>query len=302
MSTQTHHLAWLRPDAPYAPFVQIGLLACLRATDAPAATRWEPEEGGYSFGCVLRSSLAIEDIGRAIAEAPWPQLEQLPWPSGYGQAIKPVLAKAGGDQVAVWRTLTGPPEPAVVPPPDGAAAGARHVAALLTDGVVDDGGAPGRSRLLRGVKADLSGVKPIKLNARSLARELTVGPEWSPSGAGSGLGLVPEVQTYGGVTGPKPDSIKASSALLYALIVHALAVLTPFGVVYGSRRTVGGLLVGDRGTLVWPVHTTFRDLRALLALYGGATATRGVGCVYRSTPRAVNSMISMFPWGELMST
>lgn len=297
---QQHVLAWLRPDAPYAPFVQIGLLACLRGHDDDAAVRWDPDPSGFSHQCVLTTTKTLEAVADAIVAAPWPDLSALPWPSGFGQAIKPVLAKAGGDQVALWRALTGPPIPLVTPPRNDGEAGARHVAALLTDGALDDAGAPSRSRLLRGVKADLSGVKPIKLRADALARELRDGPTWVPSGAGSGLGLVPEVQTYGGVTGPKPDSIKSSSALLHALIVHALGALPPFGVLRGSQRSVGGPLVGDRGALVWPIHTTDRDLRSLVALYG-SDDPRGVDCVYRSSPRAVNSMISMFPWGELVT-
>lgn len=305
-----HSLSWLRADAPYAPLVQVGLLACLRGADDDASVHWEPDESGFALGCVLRTTKAVEEVGAAVAAAPWPELESLPWPDGFGQSVGAALAPKDSDEsvdrVGVWRNLSGPPVSLLEAPQDGRAAAARHVASLLTDGVLNKDGPLGRSRLVGGVKADLSGFKPARLTASGLADELVAGPDWARNGTGTGLGLVPEVQTYGGVTGPKPDSVNESSALLYALTVHALAALPPFGVLRATRRVVGGVLWSD-GALTWPIHTTPRGLRALVALYGslprhdsGALPTRlrGVAAMYRSRPRPINTTIAMFPWGE----
>lgn len=309
MMRQDHVLSWLRPDAPYAPFVQLGLLACLRGTDDSATTHWRADQSGFALECVLATTETLDVVAERVADAPWPELAALAWPAGFGQAIKPALATQS-DKASAWQALVGPQQAVVTAPVDGYGAAARHAAALLTDGVLDKDLALGRSRLVRGVKADLSGVKAIKRDPAALKRELEQGPVWTSSGAGSGLGLVPEVQTFGGVTGPKPDSVNASSALLYALIVQALGVVPPFAVVRGPRRVVGGLLIGDGGVLSWPIHSTPRALRSLLAAYGAVPtvdqlerqrAPRGVAAVYRSRPRAINSMISMFPWGELVS-
>lgn len=311
MTVQEHPLSWLRPDVPYSPLVQVGLLSCLRGRDDEATLHWRADGSGFGLECVLQTRLSLAEVAASIVAAPWPDLEQLPWHAGYGQAIKPVL-KNEPDQVAAWLQLTGGAQTAsmleaVVDPRQAAE---RHVAALLTDGVLDADGALGRSRLMRGVKADLSGIKPARLDSEKLAAELERGPQWVATGAGSGLGLVPEVQTFGGVTGPKPDSVNASSPLVYALLVHAIGALAPFAAVRGSRRVVGGPLTGEAGTLTWAIHTTPRGLRALVALYGSVPSTDqfnvaglppGVAAVYRSRPRAINSMISMFSWGELIS-
>ena len=184
--------------------------------------------------------------------------------------------------------------------------------------MLDGEGVPARSRLLRGVKADLSSVAnpPKRVTATGLAAELREGPEFRSGQSGMGLGLVPEVQTFGGTTGPDASTVGAYSPLLYLLLWRGIMALPPVPIVRGSHRVVGGPLVARPDVLSWPrwrIPVGLRSLRTLFVLEmihsdpSGereraerceALLARGIDAVYRSRAVALNSMVAVFGWGE----
>lgn len=312
--THDHSLDWMSPFAPYAPVATVGLLAVLGADDPGATAHWATEDGGRP-DLVVRSRLSLEEIAATSAAAPWPRLDGLPWTAKRSQAIKPTLGAAamgsGSKFAAVeeWHALAG--LNGTNAPAEADVRMARElIAALLTDAALDGGGVPGRNRLLRGVKADLSGVaKPPKADPAELLDELEGGPIWRSGSSGRGLGFVPQVQTFGGTTGPEPSSVGAYSSLLYFLCWHGIIAMPPFGVRRGMRTVVGGPLFAAGDVLSWATWSMPLHRSGLIALFGLSAIhdrepdpdlleAHGIGGVFRSAARPINSMISVFGWAE----
>ncbi|HVY76891.1 MAG TPA: hypothetical protein VG898_00105 [Solirubrobacterales bacterium] len=314
-----HRLPWVPDRAPYMPVASVGLLQVLRSADPGAALGWpDPGDPFAPPVLTLRTRLSIERTAEEIVSAPWPRLDALEWPARPSQAIKPSLHKQVGDAedgmaaVHAWRALAGLPpgsDSGRVEDVDRAAAHAL-VAALLTDGVLDESGLPGRNRLLRGVKSDLSGVaKPPKAKTVEIADELKHGMAWTSGSSGLGLGLVPEVQTFGGTTGPTPSAVGAYSKLLYYLCWHGIMAMPPYAVRRGPQTIVGGPLFADAATLSWPIWSMPLRRTALIALFGlepvhapepdrELLRAHGIQAVFRSRAREINTMISVFGWGD----
>lgn len=309
-------VSWVSPRAPYMPVAAVGLLDVLAAADPHVALGWQPSEDPPGPPqLTLSTALPLEDVADTIATSPWPQLDVLDWRATPGQAIKPTLKKlADSDTEALsyWRRLAGFATPPTIDTSTDSVrvATQRLVAALLTDGVLDSDGLPGRNRLLRGVKADLSGVtKPPKMTPDEIAEELANGPVWAPGSSGLGLGLVPEVHTFGGTTGPTPSNVGAFSKLLYRLCWHGIMAMPPFGAKHGARTIIGGPLFSDATTMSWPVWSMPLRRTALVALFGLAAVhavdpdpellrAHGIQAVFRSRAREINTMISVFGWGD----
>lgn len=293
-------LSWMRPDAPYMPIATVGLLSALEDAGHEATARWH--EGSEGAPCLrIETELSVTEIVQAVVEAPWPDINAIPWAGKVGQAIKPMLA-AADDPVGELRRLRRAVDDA------GLIAEGRLLRSLVTEGVLD-GGTPSRNRLLRGVKSDLSGIADkVKLDPAMLEAEITSGPVWTKGTSGRGLGLVPEIQTFGGTTGPNPSDIGSYSALLYRLLWLGILALPPVAVIQRGRRIVGGPLVADRETLCWPTWTIPLDvagLRAYFRLDGIhadqpdlALAQRGVTAVYRADAVPINTTVAVFRWGK----
>jgi hypothetical protein len=135
------------------------------------------------------------------------------------------------------------------------------------------------------------------------------GPAFLPGDSGAALGLVPEVQTFGGTTGRKPADVGATSALLSRLLRHGILALPPSSGSRGGRRVVGGPLVTEHGELSWPRWTVSCGLRELRVLFSLATVhdaepdaralrERGVDAVYRSRPQQLSTTVAVFRWGR----
>lgn len=299
-------LAWMRPNAPYMPIATMGLLAVLAKGNHDARACWVGE--GDAATLRLEVALDADGVAEAIVQDPWPSLERIAWADGkHGQALKPTLKDAVDPLCEFRRLVCAAP-----------ALEARLLRAILTDGVLDGEGVPARSRLLRGVKADLSSVDslPKRMTAAGLAAELRDGPEFRSGSSGLGLGLVPEVQTFGGTTGPEAATVGAYSPLLYVLLWRGIMELPPVPVARGRFRVVGGPLVSEPDVISWPrwrIPVGLRSLRTLLALdavhgepvdrvqrarTGEYLLARGIDAVYRSRAVALNSMVAVFGWGE----
>lgn len=292
-------LAWMRPNAPYMPIATVGLLALLEQHGQRPSAHWGEETGTP----VLNVSVGLDhdDIGELLLDAPWPSLERIPWPGGrWSQGLKPTL-KAIGDPAHSFRALVEGSPPLE----------ASLLRSIVTDGVLDGDGIPARSRLLRGVKADLSSIAkpPRRMTAEALAAEVRNGPAFSNGESGLGLGLVPEVQTFGGTTGPEASTVGAYSALLYLLLWRGIMALPPVAVVRGRRRAVGGPLVTAPDVLSWPVWgfpadlTTLRSLLSLASVHEAQPdarelRARGIEAVYRARAVPLNSMVAVYRWGE----
>lgn len=292
-------LAWMRPNAPYMPIATVGLLALLDQQGHDAAAHWA--DGPATPVLRVSTPLDEDEIGGLLIDAAWPSLERIPWPTGrWSQGLKPTL-KAIGNPAQSFRNLV-----------DGAPAlEAALLRSIVTDGVLDNDGIPARSRLLRGVKADLSSIAkpPKRMSAQGLAAELRQGPDFRSGESGLGLGLVPEVQTFGGTTGPEASTVGAYSSLLYLLLWRGIMALPPVAVVRGRRRTVGGPLVTEPDVLSWPVWrfpANLSMLRSLLSLASVHAAqpderelsARGIDAVYRARAVQLNSMVAVYRWGE----
>lgn len=305
-------LHWMRPEAPYMPVATAGLLRTIRRRDPGVRACWRDDGGPSGTSLVLVSDLDADGIAEAVLGAPWPDLDRVPWPHGRPkQGLRPTLAEVE-DPAAALRSMT-----------DALRTHARSrgddpddvveidlLRAIVTDGALDDAGLPMRSRLLRGVKADLSGVtKPPRATAEALAAELRDGPRFRSGASGLGLGLVPEVQTFGGTTGPEPSSVGAYSVLLHRLLWHGVLALPPVPVARGRTRTAGGPLSTRPDVLSWPVWSTPCDLPMLRAVFGlaevhaevpdvAALAARGLSAVYRADAVPLSSMVAVYRWGR----
>lgn len=305
-------LNWMRPEAPYMPIATIGLLRALDDADVPAAATWRRADGSECLH--LRTNATPEDVARSVIDAPWPRLDRI-WPGKVGQAIKPMLA-ATPDPVGELRRLR-----ATLVAADAAHSGAdrltgeiRLLRALVTDAVLDGDGVPSRSRLLRGVKADLSGIADrVRFDVAALARELVDGLQWRNGTSGRTLGFAPEAQTFGGTTGREPSSVGCHSALLHRLLWLGILALPPTGVVRRGQRVVGGPLVtsaaGGDVRLSWPTWSFAASGRTLVHLFslpevhaeepdGAALRAHGLTSVQRVTSVPINSMIGSFRWAE----
>lgn len=295
-------LGWVAPQAPYMPVATAGLLSVLEDAGHPATTWWEAAD--HALQLRLDTDLTADQVGQVVAEAAWPSLERIPWPRGAdasgAQAVKPVLEREDFPADAFRKMVTG------APPVE-----ARFLRALLTDGALDNNGVPSRSRLLRGVKADLSGIsnRPKTVTADQVSAELASGPKFVKGSSGLGLGLVPEVQTFGGTTGPAASTVGAYSPLLYALLWHGLMALPPVAVDRGPNKTVGGPLVTAGDVLSWPLWHIPVGLRALRSLFcldaihaEGPDAVnleiRGITAVYRARALDLSTMVAVYRWGR----
>jgi len=290
-------LSWLRVDAPYMPVIAAGLLAVLADRDADVQAVWVVDGRGERLR--MMTALDCGECARAILDAPLPRPENVPWSGPMRQGLAPTL-EATPNPLAEYRRLVEA----------SAETERRMLRAIATDGALATSGAPARSRLLRGVKADLSAFKPVRrTTAEALSEELRTGPVFVKGDTGESLGLVPELQTFGGTTGAQPSSIGAASPLLSRLLRHGVLALPPVGVTVRGARRVGGPLVTDGDHLSWPVWMFgcgLRELRALFSLRavhrpepdGTALGMRGVSAVYRSGLRALSTTVSVFRWGR----
>lgn len=295
-------LAWMPAEAPYMPVATAGLLSALEHAGHPVTAEWRGV--GQGLHLRLETDLVSDTAGELLVEAVWPSLDKIPWPPGTGadgvQAIKPVLEKQEVPADA-FRTMV-----AAAPPTE-----ARFLTGLLTDGALDNNGVPSRSRLLRGVKSDLSGVanRPKTVTAARLAAELANGPDFCKGASGLGLGLVPEIQTFGGTTGPPASTVGAYSPLLYILLWLGVMALPPVAVSRGPARTVGGPLVTAGDLLSWPVWRLPVGLRALRSLFcldaihvevpeAAALSKRGITAVYRARAVELSTMVAVYRWGQ----
>lgn len=292
-------LGWMRPQAPYMPIATVGLLSLFNNHGHEATALWE----GESDDVVLRIDVPLDAAatGQLLAHAPWPSMDRIAWPNGKdSQGLKPML-KGTSDPAGAFRSLVSGSPPLE----------ATLLRAILTDGALDGDGVPARSRLLRGVKADLSSIAkpPKRVTPGNLTAELCDGPVFRNGRSGLGLGLVPEVQTFGGSTGPDASTVGAYSPLLYLLLWQGLMALPPVPVARGWQSAVGGPLVTEPDVLSWPrwrVPVGLRSLRCLLALQAihvefpkrGQLLVRGIDAVYRARAVPLNSMVAVFRWGE----
>lgn len=300
-------LDWMPEHAPYMPVAVAGLLALLEEGGGDATACWMDGPCGRAVLEIV-TDLDLDATGELIAAAAWPREEAIEWPSpdgtrGGAQALKPLL-KATGDPLSAYRRMV-----ASAPPLE-----AALLRAIVTDAALDADGVPLRSRLLRGVKGDLASVfkRPKGITGERLAAELRDGPDFRPGESGLGLGLVPEVQTFGGTTGPDASTVGAYSALLYLLLWRGLIALPPLPVVRGLRHTVGGPLVTAPDVISWPRWRFRIPLRGLRILFMHAAIhadvpdhrflqARGVDAVYRARTKELNSMIAVYRWGEQLA-
>jgi hypothetical protein len=291
-------LGWVRPQAPYMPIATVGLLALLTEHGYGATAHWH----GPSGSATLRVDVSLdpEGVAHLLLDAPRPSLDSIPWPAGKpAQGLKPTLKSLEDPAGGFKELVEGSPD-----------LEASLLRAIVTDSVLDGDGIPARSRLLRGVKADLSSIAnpPKRMTASGLASELRDGPEFPSGESGLGLGLVPEVQTFGGTTGPDASTVGAYSPLLYLLLWRGIIALPPVGIIRGRRRAVGGPLVTAPDVLSWPQWSfpaslqTLRSLLSLAAIHEAEPprhylAERGVRAVYRARAAPINNMVAVFRWG-----
>lgn len=288
-------LAWMRDDAPYMPVAVEGLLAVLAAPDPNARMWWEGEVPRLR----LETRLELGEVGQAVLDAPLPDVGRVAWPTRNPQALGPSLATTPDPQAA-YRSLLG----------SSSGAELKLLRAIATDQVVDDRGVPARTRLLRGAKSDLSAFSPLRRStAAALTGELRDGPDFLPGKSGTMLGLVPEVQTFGGTTGREASGVGAESALLARLLRHGILALPPTSATRRGRRDVGGPLISDDRDLSWPRWTFPCEAGSLRVLFGLAMvheasparerlAAAGIDGVFRATPQALSTTVSVFRWGR----
>lgn len=292
-------LNWMPPQAPYAPVTTVGLLALLESAGEAPRAHWRAD--GRRHVLTIDAELPIDEVAALIAAAERPSLDSISWPNGsYGQALKPVLKETGRPAVAFHRMAAS-----------ARALESQLLRAIVTDAVLDNDGVPSRSRLLRGVKADLSSASasPKGVSTEELQAELEQGPTFIGRESGLGLGLVPEIQTFGGTTGPDASSVGAYSPLLYLLLWQGLLALPPIAVSRGRRRIVGGPLVTRGDVLSWPRWTVPVGLDGLRSLLGWREIhadepdaqrlkARGVDAVYRAETVALSTMVAVYRWGD----
>jgi hypothetical protein len=290
-------LDWMRADAPYMPIATMGLLAAVLEVEPAVTATWAVD--GPARRLRIETALDLEEIATAIDEAPLPDVSAPRWPTANPQALGPSL-RTTPHPLDAYRKLVA----------TAAAPEARLLRGIATDQVLDVNGVPSRTRLLRGAKSDLSAFKALKpVPAAHLARELRDGPAFLPGDSGAALGLVPEVQTFGGTTGRKPADVGAASALLSRLLRHGILALPPSSGSRNGRRVVGGPLVTEQGELSWPRWTISCGLRELRVLFSLATVhdpepdaralrERGIDGVFRSRPQQLSTTVAVFRWGR----
>ncbi|MGO9960722.1 MAG: hypothetical protein ACLP50_32885 [Solirubrobacteraceae bacterium] len=290
-------LDWMRADAPYMPIATIGLLAVISTLDPTVSATWTAD--GPARRLQIQTTLNVEEIAAAIAQAPLPDVAVPRWPTANPQALGPSL-RTTPHPLDAYRKLVAAAAPLE----------ARLLRAIATDQVLAGDGVPSRTRLLRGAKSDLSVFKALKAaSAQQLARELRDGPEFLPGDSGAALGLVPEVQTFGGTTGRKPADVGAVSALLSRLLRHGILALPPSSGTRNGHRVVGGPLVTEQSDLSWPRWTIPcgpRELRVLFSLAtvhdpdpdARALRERGIDAVFRSHPQQLSTTVAVFRWGR----
>lgn len=296
-------LPWMRPEAPYMPVATAGLLLALRDAGRQPLAWWNPTDTGPVLRFSALGGLDHADVAQVIAEVELPSPKAIAWDQPLGQAIKPMLATRADPlaELARLRSWAEAEERRLEH---------RLLSAFLTDAVKDDKRSPGRNRLLRGVKSDLSGIADkVPADPEALAAELAQGPRWLNKYSGRALGLVPEVQTFGGTTGRTPSDVGSHSRLLFRLLWLGVLALPPVGVVRRGRRVVGGPLVTEPGVLSWPVWTCGVDLVGLRALFSLASvhdslpnshelSARNISAVYRVRGVPINTNVDVFPWAE----
>lgn len=291
-------LRWMPAQAPYAPVSIVGLLALLEASGSLARAHWH---GSRRQVLTIETSLDIGAVADLIAGVERPALERIAWPNGtHEQALKPTLKDATQPARAFREMAKAAAEPE-----------ARLLRAIVTDAVLDNDAIPSRSRLLRGVKADLSSASasPKGIDRDGLSRELEDGPRFVGRESGLGLGLIPEVQTFGGTTGPDASTVGAYSPLLYMLLWQGLLALPPIAVSRGRQRLVGGPLVTTNDVLSWPRWNVPVGLNGLRSLLGWREIheehpdlqrlrARGIDAVYRARAVPLSTMVAVYRWGE----
>ena len=290
-------LHWMRADAPYMPIATMGLLAVVSELEPTVTATWAID--GAARRLRIESTLEVEEIATAIAEAPLPDVSAPRWPTARPQALGPSL-RTTPHPLDTYRELVATAAPLE----------ARLLRAIATDQVLDVDRVPSRTRLLRGAKSDLSAFKTLKrAPVELLARELRDGLAFLPGDSGAALGLVPEIQTFGGTTGREPSGVGAASALLSRLLRHGILALPPSSGSRRGRRIVGGLLVTEEGELSWPRWTIscgVKELRVLFSLASvhdpepdaRALRERGVDAVFRSRPQQLSTTVAVFRWGR----
>lgn len=293
-------LPWMPARAPYMPVATVGLLSTLEQAGCPARAQWKSEDGRWRLS--IETDTALDVAAATIAESPWPDLDLVPWQGKPKQALKPTIAQAPDQQRELRRLIDK------APPLERSLLGA-----ICTDGALDDSGAPGRSRLLRGVKADLSSVADCpRISPELIAEEIDSGLHFRKGHSGRALGLAPEVQTFGATTGPDASSVGAHSTLLYLLLWRGLLAITPFAVARGNRRVVGSHMTTAPDVISWPVWTIPVDRRGLLSVLAhpevhseepqlAQLAGRGIAAIYRARAVPLNTMVAVYRWGELIA-
>lgn len=291
------HLEWMRADAPYMPIATIGLLAVVSELDPTVSATWTTD--GPARRLQITSALDTNQIATAIATAPLPDVSALRWPTPKPQALGPSLRTTQHPLDAYHELLATAAQPEK-----------KLLRAIATDQVLDNDRVPSRTRLLRGAKSDLSAFRTLKpVPAQRLADELRYGPAFQAGNSGDALGLVPEVQTFGGTTGRQPARIGAASALLSRLLRHGILALPPSSGSRRGRRIVGGPLANEDGELSWPRWTIPCGLRQLRTLFWLAAVhepqpdphalqQRGVDGVFRSRPQQPSTTVAVFRWGR----
>lgn len=294
-------LPWMQPEAPYMPLATVGLLAVLEACGEHPAASWTKAEDTSASALTIETDISVERLAASLMEAPWPDLDAIPWGTQKpSQALKPTLAEHHSP-LAEFRRLTE----------QSGATESRLLRAILCDGALDADGSPLRSRLLRGVKADLASIRkrPKRIRVEGLVKELELGPDFVKGSSGLGLGFVPEIHTFGATTGPEASTVGVYSPLLYLLLWHGIMALPPVPVARGRVRSVGGPLVTEPDVLSWPrwrCPLGLRSLKTLLTLPAihtempdaGALAQRDIDAVFRARAEPINSMIAVFRWGN----
>ncbi len=283
-------LSWMRRDAPYMAIATAGLLSLLPG----ARARWTDV-------LQLETELSVEQVAEVVHGAPVPDVDGLAWPTGRQQGLDSALGSAD-DPLALYMSLCEGARGTIEE---------RLLRVLGTDQVRRaPGGAPGRNRLLRGAKSDLSAFRwRGRGTAAELADELRDGLRFVGADSGPCMGLAPEVHTLGGTVGRSATTIGAASPLLAVLLRHGLLALPPNGCRSGRSWTVGGPLLDSDHRLSWPIWSIPLDLRALrVALCWGAVhdpdpdgrtlAARGVTAVYRSTLISLSDTVSVYRWGK----
>ena len=286
----------MRADAPYMPIATVGLLAVVSEVDPAVTAAWAVD--GAARRLRIETALDTDEVATAIVEAPLPDVSAPHWPTAHPQALGPSL-RTTPHPLDAYRLLVAT-------------------------------AAPSRGRLLRAIATDRQHRPTARAKPRRSARrqERPVHVQGAQAGAdhgahtraaqqtaympgdsGAALGLVPEVQTFGGTTGREPSDVGAASALLSRLLRHGILALPPSSGSRGGRRVVGGPLVTEQGELSWPrgrVACGLRELRVLFSLASvhdpepdaHALRERGIDAVFRSQPQPVNRTVAVFRWGR----